>query len=148
MDPGIELFRELPAVAIRLVRRGYRASSEQTGGRATDPTTSRETPAQDARTSFRHPQAERQDQHLFHDPVGTERRDAALCGLIKRGHEVSGGEVHVATAELRALRDEGKVRYIGVSERLTRWCGDLPRRTCDHFNSAYSGFVERSILLG
>jgi hypothetical protein len=34
-----------------------RASSERTGGIATDPITSRESPAQDARTSFRHPQA-------------------------------------------------------------------------------------------
>jgi hypothetical protein len=57
MDPGIELFRVLPAVAIRLVRRGYPASSERTGGIATDPITSRETPAQHARTSFRHPEA-------------------------------------------------------------------------------------------
>ena len=55
MDQGIELFRVLPASAIRLVRRGYRASLERTGGITTDPITSRETPAQDTRTSFRHP---------------------------------------------------------------------------------------------
>jgi hypothetical protein len=39
MDPGIELFRVLHAVAIRLVRRGYRATSERRGGIATDPIT-------------------------------------------------------------------------------------------------------------
>jgi hypothetical protein len=96
MNPGIELFRVLPAIAIRLVRQGYRASSERTGGIATDPITSREAPAQDARTSFRHPQdRESEGPNGSFDRVefaayGSVARDAAAVLCVEYVDEVAG----------------------------------------------------------
>jgi DDE domain len=107
------IFRVLPAVAIRLVRRGYRASSERTGGIATDPITSRETPAQDRDRVFgthRCPGI-RKASKLNHIPVidsrhvVSQRRDTpSALRFFMTALRAHGEPVEVVTDRAPALR--------------------------------------------
>jgi hypothetical protein len=140
MDPGIDLFRVLPAVAIRLVRRGYRGDLRAEGRHAADPITSPRTPAQDPRTSFRHPQVETGHVPILQRPNPRRSRQRETPGhytgrvLAAKGGPLderdwdciyvegssSWDEVQKSRADLRLTDTQYREVSRGIDARLSR----------------------------
>jgi transposase len=136
--PGIPR-RSDPARSSRL-----RASSERTGGIATDPITSRERPAQDARTSFRHPHLdvpaklsarvrvldnERSDKNDSHDARSAAivaLRNRKLCAVALEDHAAVLRMLAKRHHELTGLRTQAICRLHAVLATMIE--GGLPRK--------------------